>query len=1099
MRSAQKITTTNYIDFIYNQQHNLNANTTESFIEIYNFIELFLHEVLTDSALSFNTTRARFLYLVEEEKLGNLLKKAGSLVFNFHYKLFDQNCLVSHQEIELSLFVFQELYNYFTNEQISLIKEKDKIETLVSDKNFVIDKDRLDCCLKELKETKTKYGFPLYEILATNNNGDDITIYLWEEHKEPMFHRTFSEITHFLIVGRKIRFLNLSLSPNGYYMQNSSTSLVLEPDFIMDITSIAECFVKKDLVVPELFFLKFLKENSFNIAILKGGFINYLLDKIIVDGESGRIENSELINTFSTFLKNQYLKILEFTEHDFNKIITEVSATHINSLYNVVNYYKDNKITVEPSFISEEYGIQGRLDALVEHPDSPDIKTIFELKSGKAPDNIVWQNHYMQVLGYNMLLKSVYKNKRTGHSSILYSSSTKNPLRNVTTSDIGYSQILMCRNIIVGNLLNLATSTHITIYDILNRIKENSENLPSYLTDDVNEFNNIYNSLEHYEIQYINAFISFIIKEMIAQKIGYIDSSGIVRHGYSSLWNMSIFEKIKNKTILQNLTFKSVSGQLFEFEMADESEIGGFREGDLLLIYPADENVSSILHVPIFKCVLKKISPPSLRETISPPSLRGAGGSLPSNSLRISVQFRNDQLTENSLSKYESFYAEKDILETGYYSNISSLYSFFKIDKVKREVFFGLRKPRFSTENTSFTNTTLLDAILQKAASLQDYLLIQGPPGTGKTSKYLIAIIKQHLLLNKTPIVILAFTNRAVEEICHRLADNELKFMLLGTSQTDNENHISNCNMDNLLKTIKDTRVFVSTVANFQNEGLYLKRHIDTDLLIVDEASQLLEYQLIGIIAYFKRFILIGDHFQLPAISTQNIDNLHSDLTNIIGINSINESLFERLYRRCEEKQWVQAFFLLPEHFRMHKDIAELVNPFYNNKLIPGNERQLSVNEIRTFFIDTNETTHSRYNTEEALKTKKIITSIYEKYKDSFNENTIGVICTWRLQVNLITNIISDLPYANLISVDTVERFQGSERNVIIYSVAISNIEQIKNLQSLTADGKVDRKLNVAISRAKDMFYLLGNKNILINSLHYRNVIAKLSSTSPPL
>ncbi|MCL2063329.1 MAG: AAA domain-containing protein [Candidatus Cloacimonetes bacterium] len=1115
---------------------------------------MLLREVLGDRDLSFNTSRARFLYIVEEHKLGVDFKKAGSFVFNIHHKIFENNYKINAVEKSLAVFVFQELYNFFvTNltkkdedfridleneKKLELLHETDKKNIFFYLENKLPTNEKtclkLDCYMKALKESKSKYGLPLYELIATDEIGEDITIYLWIEKENPAFHRKFSEITDFFSIGRKIRFFDLSWSEKGYFFQNEKTNFVIEPDFLLDVTSIAECFQNKS-IVPELFFLKYLHGSEYNLAILKGGFVNHLLDAVISNPD---LEQNDINQYLISTLRNQFLKVLDFTEHDFERLLSEVKDIHLKNLFHVAKFYQGKLLTLEPSFISEEFGIHGRLDAMVEYPEDIENKTIFELKSGKAPQQSLWQNHYAQVMGYNLLLKSVFQNKRRGTSSILYSSAVINPLRNVTPAETTFSQILMCRNIIVNKMYQITRfdltspqNTHCeegqisqantlpNILLILIKEKQYSSLLPHFLYNEVKTFLNFYNHLEEYEKSYLNITTAYILKEMIAQKTGYIDSSGIVRHGFSTLWNMSLQEKTKHKMILKSLSLNitennsienddealNYKNRLFTFHYKGENDLSGFREGDLLILYPAfienmneeneneleDKLIADPLRVPIFKAVLKKISAESL-----------------------SVVFRNEILSKENLLKYKYFFAEKDMMESGYFSNIAGIFKFLCADKHKREIFFGIIPPRMN-DYVLDEGISVYDRIMKKADRFEDYLLIQGPPGTGKTSKYLISIIKQHLNKNNSPIVILAFTNRAVEEICNKLLENELSFYLLGTNQTEADYHISNLgkmSTDNspltthpknveehlhiIKKKLSEKRIFVSTIANFQNEGVFLVKYIQTDLLIIDEASQLLENQLIGNINFFKKFILIGDHYQLPAVSTQNIATLPKNLTEIIGIQSLKESLFERLHRRCLERGWYHAFDLLPEHFRMHKDIADLVNHFYDNKLIPSIDRQfsdikfqISGFENRTIFIPVTEKNLSHFNHEEALKIKELIITINESQKNYINNYSIGVICVWRLQVNYIKSLLSELPYCSMITVDTVERFQGSERDIIFYSTAISNQEQLKNLQSLTIDGKVDRKLNVAISRAKEFFILLGNREILSKSIHYKRVI----------
>jgi superfamily I DNA and/or RNA helicase len=97
------------------------------------------------------------------------------------------------------------------------------------------------------------------------------------------------------------------------------------------------------------------------------------------------------------------------------------------------------------------------------------------------------------------------------------------------------------------------------------------------------------------------------------------------------------------------------------------------------------------------------------------------------------------------------------------------------------------------------------------------------------------------------------------------------------------------------------------------------------------------------------------------------------------------------------------------------------------------------------------------------------------------------------MQCNAILNSLSEED-KGLITVDTVERFQGSERDIIIFSVP-TNSTYLLNLLSKSKEINninVDRKLNVAITRAKKKFVLLGNYEILSQNPIYKNLINQL-------
>ncbi|MDD4155693.1 MAG: AAA domain-containing protein [Candidatus Cloacimonetes bacterium] len=1104
------ITKTEYIEIIHkitNEKTNFNKDL---YYEIYSVFDLLLNQLLADSILKFTTIRSRFLFLSDRDKYSDDLVKKASQVFNKHHHLLQQDSLLREFDVKLLAYIFISTINYYLKEKITFTDTH--FLKLISAYTFnkeAISQEKLDCWFKKIRRIKDKKNVVLYELTGLNENGELIKFLFLENillNSQNTFsilfklgindsEKCFNCLIDLFKIDRHIRFFNVSYSEKGYFYQNFNTSFIIEPDFLLDVTAIAECFQTRE-IFPELFFIKFIDTPYYGLPILKGNFVNYLLDAIITESKLNLDINDDN-NDFYKQLQLQFLKILKFGKGDFKQILNEINEIHLPNL----KFFKDNigkdqsQISLEPAFISEEYGLQGRLDALIESSKDKNYKTILELKSGKPHYNHLWQNNFTQVTAYNLLLKSVFGNSRTGNSILLYSKAENDPLRNVPYSQSTAEQILLCRNIIINEIFKFADDENniVTILFKLSQCK-----IPIFLLSKLSDKLILFNQLRDYEILYINSLISFVMRELIAQKLSFIDESGILKYGHSSLWTHTFEEKYKQKIIIPNLKLINQEDKVFHFTVNKKSiELcsGNFREGDLIIIYPEYEKSARPTKVQLFKAVLKEINTDENKN------------------LNILITFRNELIRFKDLTHFKSFYIEKDILESSFYSIPGSIINYFHKRPLDRDIFFGLKKPRLNKKikNTELNQLPVFERIMTKASHFEDYLLIQGPPGTGKTSKYLMSIVKNHINLNHTSVVIVAFTNRAVEEICNKLQENEIDFLLLGTKLTEENYHINSLINNDFLKIIEILQskpVFVSTVATFQNEGYYLKNYINTDLLIVDEASQLLESQLIGIIALFNRFILIGDHYQLPAVSVQPKLETNKILKDKIHLDSLKDSLFERLFKICEKNNWTEFYDLLPEHYRMHNEIANLVNPFYDNKLKPNHNRQFEpfnyylpddnnhiisqLSKSRCIFIPTINTEQIRFNDEEANKIIKIINNIYQNIHNNFSEDSIGIICTWRMQVNTIIDKLQYLPFAEKITVDTVERFQGSERDIIIYSTAVANTELLDKMQSVSRNNKIDRKLNVAISRAKEQFIMLGNKNILTQSIHYQSVITKL-------
>jgi DNA replication ATP-dependent helicase Dna2 len=124
---------------------------------------------------------------------------------------------------------------------------------------------------------------------------------------------------------------------------------------------------------------------------------------------------------------------------------------------------------------------------------------------------------------------------------------------------------------------------------------------------------------------------------------------------------------------------------------------------------------------------------------------------------------------------------------------------------------------------------------------------------------------------------------------------------------------------------------------------------------------------------------------------------------------------------------------------------------------------------------------------------------VAQGYGLAFNpETTLGIIASYRNQAARIRARLAqlavelDLPALVQVSVDTVERYQGSQREVIIVSFCCHHEHQLELMVSPDETGQVDRKLNVALTRARQQLVLLGNAEMLSRAPHHAALLARV-------
>lgn len=145
---------------------------------------------------------------------------------------------------------------------------------------------------------------------------------------------------------------------------------------------------------------------------------------------------------------------------------------------------------------------------------------------------------------------------------------------------------------------------------------------------------------------------------------------------------------------------------------------------------------------------------------------------------------------------------------------------------------------------------------------------------------------------------------------------------------------------------------------------------------------------------------------------------------------------------------------------------------------------------------------NNKINTYEAKITAQLLNQIYQLHQVNglafTSEKTVGIITPYRSQIALIKREIHalNIPQLNAVTIDTVERYQGSQRDIIIYSFSVNQYYQLEFLANyIEDDGQIiDRKLNVAITRARKQLFITGNPSILSNNPIYFRLIEFIRS-----
>lgn len=673
-----------------------------------------------------------------------------------------------------------------------------------------------------------------------------------------------------------------------------------------------------------------------------------------------------------------------------------------------------------------------------------------------------------------------------------------------------------------------------------------------YKRPDIEKLLAVFQDADELSKRYVYRMMSFVAEEDFLARLGE-RGADMGRGGSSSGWRLSVADRQKAGLRLSGLVVvrkeEDVWGRVAELELDTsrcvENRGCSIRAGDSVCLFrtvrpSVNENVTNSI---VFACQVFAIRPKRILLKLSDP--------------QKSALFGFGDGAE---------FAVEPVPRSGTSSEYSGLRYFLTGDERRRRLVLNEALPNVDhevrlpiAERELSRRYPLISTVLEDAWRAKDWYLVWGPPGTGKTSQAMRGLVDLAMATPGMRILLLAYTYRATDEICRMLearlsvagqgkdiylrlgnplkCDPELRGRMAESLAFGNRTECSDY--------LNGIRIVVAPVAAVSPDKPIFGFFGHFDLAIVDEASQLLDTYVLPLFCATNpedgtplvgKFVFIGDDRQLPAVVQQSCRTSKVDDSelNKRGIVDCRQSFFQRLKVIAEEHSDLKLCGLLEHQFRMHPEISAFCNHFFYGDELKDGDKPHQMEGLPALPEDT--TTFERYvlstrlgffpvvsgsrdvdskiNEAEVQICVSIVRTLAKRLacRDGdedrpYKLDEIGIVVPFRNQIAEMRMRLSEElgdESEDKILVDTVERFQGSERPVIIFSTVIQKMYQSEMLSARRYDDddgdgdpdsiSIDRKLNVAVTRTRERFYLVGNETVLRGLHAYGELLKWISA-----